>query len=214
MPDSDECIDDHEEHGFDGFMIGVDGSCKLDDDLITVGGNEDSKKVAEPHASNQQGMIDGVFNHFVLIFENPAVNLAKIIVNDMFKTLNDYSIVYVSVCASINVSEWFCGGVNYEVQQIAFLLNWNVGHVGCELLNPLNHIRFKIWETSADYSKQVQRCWSPCLNVVVFEVVIKESFRFIVEQIQYVLVDTQVWHHQFLQQLTQVFNEKWLHLLP
>ena len=105
MPDSDECIDDHEEHGFDGFMIGVDGSCKLDDDLITVGGNEDSKKVAEPHASNQQGMIDGVFNHFVLIFENPAVNLAKIIVNDMFKTLNDYSIVYVSVCASINVSE-------------------------------------------------------------------------------------------------------------
>ena len=49
MPDSEERIDDHEDHGFDGLVLGVDGSCELDDKLIIGCGKIDSKVEAIPH---------------------------------------------------------------------------------------------------------------------------------------------------------------------
>ncbi len=68
MADGDEGVDDHEEHGFDGLGVGVDGCCELDDDLVAVVGNEDPKKVAKAHAGDQEGAVDGVLDHFGLIF--------------------------------------------------------------------------------------------------------------------------------------------------
>ena len=123
MADSDEGVDDHEEHGFDGFGVGVDGSCELDDDFVGVMGNEDSEEVAEAHAGDEESGVDGILNHFGLILENPVVNLAEIDVHNMFKTLSKELTVYVGIGAAVNFPERFCGGVNHKVKQVAFFLN-------------------------------------------------------------------------------------------
>ena len=123
MADSDKGVDDHEEHGFDGFGVGVDGCCELDDDFIGVLGDEDSEEVAEAHAGDEEGGVNGVFDHFGLILENPVVNLAEIDVHNMFKTLNKELTVDVGIGAAVNFPERFGGGVNYKVKQVAFVLD-------------------------------------------------------------------------------------------
>jgi hypothetical protein len=75
MADSDEGVDDHEEHGFDGFGVGVDGSCELDDDFVGVLGNEDSEEVAEAHAGDEEGGVDGILDHFGLILKRFNCNV-------------------------------------------------------------------------------------------------------------------------------------------
>lgn len=68
VADSDEGVNCHEKHCFDGFWVCVYGCSKFYYNFVAVGRNVDSKKVAEPHAGDQQSLIDDIFNHFTLIF--------------------------------------------------------------------------------------------------------------------------------------------------
>ncbi len=123
MADSDEGVNDHEEHGFYGFGVGVDGCCELDDDFVGFLGNEDSEEVAEAHAGDEESGVNGILDHFGLILENPVVNLAEIDVHNMLKTLNKELTVDVGICAAVNFPERFGGGVNHKVKQVAFVLD-------------------------------------------------------------------------------------------
>ena len=109
--------------------------------------------------------------------------MCKIVVNDMLKALDNHAVVDVSISASINVSEGFGRGVNNKVQEITLLLDGRVRPVESEFLDFLDNVGFKIRKAPANNSQKVKGCWSPCLKVVVFEVVVKESFRVVVEHI-------------------------------
>ena len=64
MSYSQKCINYHVQKGLDRLTVSVDRRGKFDNKLVVGGWNEDSEEVAEAHWSDQEGLIDRIFNHF------------------------------------------------------------------------------------------------------------------------------------------------------
>ncbi len=159
-------------------------------------------------------MVDAIFDHFIIIGQNPAVDLGEVIVHDVFITLDDDIAADVGFRAPIDIPERLGGSVDDEVEQVTLFLQGDVRHVGSELLYLLENVALKVREASANHSQQVQGGRPAGLNLVVLEVVIEEELRFVVEHFQDGLVDPQVGHDQLFQQLAHVVDKELLHLRP
>lgn len=153
MSYSQKCINYHVQKSLDRLTVSVDRRGKFYDKLVVGGWNEDSEEVAEAHWSDQEGLIDRIFNHFGFVGKDPVINLSQVTENDVFVALNNDGLVDVSLRASVYISKGLGGAIDNEVEQVAFFLDRCIGHVRSELLDFLQDIGLEVGEVPADDSQ-------------------------------------------------------------
>jgi hypothetical protein len=121
MPDSNIGINNHKYHSSDRIGSSINLGNQLDNKLIIISTNINPKEINKPHKRNQQRHANLLLNKFILIRDQPFVDLPQIRLHNMIVALSEKRRAQEGFSATVDLAETFRGTVDQEVQQVALL---------------------------------------------------------------------------------------------